>query len=258
MEYSFKNHLGEKILCALEKNDSKTLAIMAHGFRGSKEYPLFKEIEKSLKKIGIDSLRIDFSGCGESEGDFSESTIKKQAKEICIAINKLKYEKIILIGQSMGCASSLIASGMNKKVSAMILINPLVFPHVTFQDSLIKFSPYVFLKKLRIEKSLLAKKNKKIKKFLKEEIVGKDMLEEIKTLDLICLAKKTGIPALIIHGKFDELIPVSHAQYLNNILLQSDLEVLNYPHNPLRKKSVKEVALHSIKFIKKLKEKFLK
>jgi len=265
MKFVFRNDSGEKIHCNLEKNGSKILAVMAHGFKGDKELLIFKKLEEDLKNLNIDSLRIDFSGSGESEGDYSASTIKKQTDELNLAIKKLGYRKVVLIGHSMGCSTSLIVAAKNHSIQGMIFISPLVFPLITFSDSMLKFSPYVFLHNLNPEKfklfdrfELAKNSKKKIKSLIKKEVMGKKMSEEIKTLDLICLAKKISIPTLIICGKFDQLIPLSHTEYLKNVMPKSELVIVNSFHTPFEKNQVAEISKYALNFAKKLKEKFLK
>lgn len=265
MKHVFKNEFNEKLVYELEKNGSNILAVMVHGFKSNKDFLLFKKIENDLKKIKIDSLRLDFSGSGESEGDYSNSTINKQVKELNSVIKRSKYKKIILIGHSMGSTVSLIASVINSKILAMVLISPLVFPYITFTNSLLKYSPYVFLKKIHVENIKLLDKFKKLKKTeekllatIKKEVIGINMFNEMKTLDMICYAKIINLPVLIIHGKKDEIIPLSHSQYLNYNIKESELVFVNCSHNPFFKKDLNDLSVQVINFTKKLKEKFLK
>jgi pimeloyl-ACP methyl ester carboxylesterase len=222
MKIVIKNNFNEKLVGVLNKHGSKELALIIHGFKGNKDNIIFKNIQSTLDKLKIDSLRFDFSGSGESDGKYSESTITKQAWEIDLIIKKMKYKKIILIAHSMGCSCSILASSINTKIKAMILISPLVFPYITFKDSLIKYSPFVFLSKFNPKKIELLNKSKKLRhaknkisELIDEEVIGNEMFEEFKKMDLLCIAKNLIIPCMIIHGKNDELIPVSHAEYLN-------------------------------------------
>ncbi|MFA5303777.1 MAG: alpha/beta fold hydrolase [Candidatus Nanoarchaeia archaeon] len=265
MKYIFKNEFDETLTYELQNNNSEILAVMAHGFKGSKDFLLFKKIESMLKGLKVDSLRLDFSGCGESEGNYSDSTIHKQASELNLAIENSGYKKVILIGHSLGCAVSMIMPSINPNICAMILVNPLVFPYVTFSDSLIKYSPYVFLEKINPKDIKLVDKFEKLKESkdkiltkIEKEAIGSKMIDEIKTLDLISYAKKIRMPILIIHGKKDELIPLSHAEYLNYNIKNSKLIILNYFHTPFFKKELNDISVHVVAFIKKLKEKFLK
>ncbi|MDD4354119.1 MAG: alpha/beta hydrolase [Candidatus Nanoarchaeia archaeon] len=262
MKAYFENEMHEKLYYELENNNSKVLAIMVPGFKSDKDMPLFKKIGEDLS---VDYLRIDFSGCGESDGNYSHSTIKKQVNELCLFIKKMNYEKIILIGHSMGCTVSIIASQFSKKIASLILINPLVFPYLTFNDSLIKFSPYVVLRKFNPENNTIYDRFKKLKETkekiitkIKKEVMGREMFEEMKTLDVMCIAKKINLPVFIIHGRKDELIPLSHAQYINFNVKNSQLAILNYFHSPFAENEINEVSKQTLSFIKILKEKFLK
>ena len=48
-----------------------------HGFTGTKVEPhfIFVKLSRRLEKTGIASLRFDFGGSGESDGDFEDMTI---------------------------------------------------------------------------------------------------------------------------------------------------------------------------------------
>ena len=54
------------------------MVMLMHGFGGSKEGPMFEIIADSLAAHGIASIRFDFNGHGESEGDFSEMTVPNE------------------------------------------------------------------------------------------------------------------------------------------------------------------------------------
>jgi len=265
MEIFFKNEMDEKLSAIISDKGGELIAIFAHGFKSNKDNLLFKSLEAHFGKNKISTLRFDFSGCGKSEGDYSDSTITKQSREINSIIKKLHHKKIILVGHSMGCSASILAAEKNKKICGLVLINPLVFPYLTFSDSLIKFSPYVLLSKFDPDKIVLDKRFERIKntkeklsKIFKREIMGKEMIEEFKKMDILSLAKEFKMPSMIIHGKNDELIPLSHAEYLHYNLSKSKLVVFDYFHTPFKKKEAEFIAYYASDFVKKLKEKFLK
>ncbi|MCZ0777500.1 alpha/beta hydrolase, partial [Lactobacillus delbrueckii subsp. allosunkii] len=51
------------------------LVIIFHGFRGYKEDPLLEKIASKLEAAGLATLRFDFAGLGQSDGDFKDMTI---------------------------------------------------------------------------------------------------------------------------------------------------------------------------------------
>lgn len=55
------------------------MVVIFHGFTGNKMEPHFilVKLSRLLETKGIASVRFDFAGSGESDGDFSEMTISK-------------------------------------------------------------------------------------------------------------------------------------------------------------------------------------
>lgn len=80
-------------------------AIYAHCFTCSKDFPTSSRISRALAQRGIATLRFDFSGLGESEGDFCETNFETNIAEIMAAYNFLDefYEAPKLaVGHSLG------------------------------------------------------------------------------------------------------------------------------------------------------------
>ena len=54
------------------------VAILMHGFRGDRgnyQGKLLYDLSHALNDAGIPTLRFDFAGCGESDGNFAEMTV---------------------------------------------------------------------------------------------------------------------------------------------------------------------------------------
>lgn len=93
------------------------LVVMFHGFTGNKNENtyLFKTFSKVLASNNFASLRIDFSGNGDSDGDFQDMTLTSLMEDATRIIDYARQnitEKIILLGFSMG---GFIASQLIKK-----------------------------------------------------------------------------------------------------------------------------------------------
>ncbi|MCL2521439.1 MAG: alpha/beta hydrolase [Erysipelotrichales bacterium] len=101
------------------QNNKDPLVIMFHGFTGNKNENtyLFKSFSKVLATNGFSSLRIDFSGNGDSDGDFQDMTATSlidDALRIITYARENINKKIILLGFSMG---GFVASQLIKSVS---------------------------------------------------------------------------------------------------------------------------------------------
>lgn len=104
------------------------LVVMFHGFTGNKSEHAnhFHNFSKILSTNGFASLRMDFSGNGESDGEFSEFTMDtmmseaKQIVEYAFAVSKVK--KVVLLGFSMGGAVAGMLSGFyGNRISKVVL-----------------------------------------------------------------------------------------------------------------------------------------
>lgn len=86
------------------------LVVMFHGFTGNKTEHAghFRNLSRILSKNSIGSLRMDFSGNGESDGEFYEFTFDTMMEEADLIIDYAKalenVKRIILLGFSMGGA----------------------------------------------------------------------------------------------------------------------------------------------------------
>jgi pimeloyl-ACP methyl ester carboxylesterase len=59
-------------------------------------------LEAWAVKQGRAMLRLDYSGCGESEGDFKHGTLSRWRDDVLLAIELLVRGPVVLVGSSMG------------------------------------------------------------------------------------------------------------------------------------------------------------
>lgn len=113
------------------ENMNGELVIYFHGFTGNKSEHAkhFVNFSRLISKEGYASLRLDFSGNGESDGefyDFTMDTLISDAKliiEYALTIQGVK--KYTLLGFSMGGAVATYMSSIYKdKISKLILWSP--------------------------------------------------------------------------------------------------------------------------------------
>ncbi|MGV6819899.1 MAG: alpha/beta hydrolase [Parvularcula sp.] len=93
----------------------------ASDMRGTKA----EAIDAHARSQAMPYLRFDYSGHGESEGDFTDGTIGRWTKDAVFCIETLTQGPQILIGSSMGgWIAGLIARALPEKVAGLILIAP--------------------------------------------------------------------------------------------------------------------------------------
>ncbi|HBE78766.1 MAG TPA: alpha/beta hydrolase [Firmicutes bacterium] len=109
------------------------VAAIFHGFTGNKMEPhfIFVKLSRLLEKKGIASVRFDFGGSGESDGDFADMTLSKEledAKAILAFVKQLDFvnlERIAVVGLSMGgVVASMLAGDCREDIKALCLWAP--------------------------------------------------------------------------------------------------------------------------------------
>ncbi|KAH9326882.1 hypothetical protein KI387_007060, partial [Taxus chinensis] len=76
------NKHGEKLVGLLDDTRSRELVVICHGFRSSKEYSTLANLATALTGEGISAFRFDFSGNGESEGEFLYGNYWKEVEDL--------------------------------------------------------------------------------------------------------------------------------------------------------------------------------
>jgi uncharacterized OsmC-like protein/fermentation-respiration switch protein FrsA (DUF1100 family) len=113
---TFPNAEGLELAARLElPEDEKPIAyaLFAHCFTCTKNLKAAVSISHALSRRKIAVLRFDFTGLGESEGDFSETTFSSDVSDLVAAAQFLekKYEAPrLLIGHSLGGTAVLQAA----------------------------------------------------------------------------------------------------------------------------------------------------
>lgn len=66
-------------------------------------------------------LRLDYSGCGESEGDFAAGTLARWRDDAALIIDHIDADRLVLIGSSMGgWLALLLAQALGERVVGLI------------------------------------------------------------------------------------------------------------------------------------------
>jgi putative redox protein len=125
---SFPNHDGQQLAALLDRpvdDEPIAYALMAHCFTCSKNYKGVSRISRALARQGIAVLRFDFTGLGESEGAFSDTTFSSNVDDLLAAVRFMEGEFAapkLLIGHSLGGAAVLAAAGRIPSATAVATI----------------------------------------------------------------------------------------------------------------------------------------
>ncbi len=128
LKLDFKNAQGERLSARLDLPlDEKpaAYALFAHCFTCNKNFNAVFNINRALANEGIAVLRFDFTGLGESEGDFSQTNFRTNVEDLIAAADFLRSEfeaPRLLIGHSLGGAAVLQAASRIPSAQAVAII----------------------------------------------------------------------------------------------------------------------------------------
>lgn len=205
---SFKNKKGQTLegkLTFPSTQSPKAFAIFAHCFTCGKNLKVIRDISNALAQQGIAVLRFDFTGLGQSEGNFEDSNFSHDVDDLIEASHFLEnhYQApSLIIGHSLGGTASLFAAKKLNNIKAVATIaSPSQPSHV---ENLIKDS----VEDIEMNKEALVNiggRDFKIKK---------QFLDDIKAHDTQSFLDDLKKPFLILHSPQDQIVDINNAEEL--------------------------------------------
>jgi putative redox protein len=201
----FENPEGDALAARLDLPDGESpcaFALFAHCFTCSKDLRAVGAISRALNRHGIAVLRFDFTGLGESEGDFADTNFSSNIDDLVVAAEFLEehYEAPrILVGHSLGGAAVLQAAHRLDSVQAVSTIGAPYDPeHVTRHlDDAVED-----IKAKGEARITLAGRTFTIRKQFLDDLAATRMEDTIQTLDRALL---------IFHSPVDRTVGVDNA-----------------------------------------------
>ncbi len=181
--------------------------IILHGFGGNKTGPhfMFVQFSRILAANGIASVRFDFAGSGESDGEFINMTLSgelEDAKNILKYVKSLEFvntQKIGIVGFSMGGAVASVLAGINgKDVQALCLWAPAGNMADIVHHHFIGEGHRAFLEKGYHDFEGL--------------LIGKAFVEDLNKQDIYRIASEYKGEKLLLHGNHDEVVSLSASE----------------------------------------------
>ncbi|PIC57404.1 alpha/beta hydrolase [Sporosarcina sp. P12(2017)] len=194
------------------RKEAIPLLIFIHGFVGSKvgEHRLFVKAARYFTERGYGVFRFDFSGCGESDGDYAGVTVTNQLKEVqdvvayLCSIRGIDQRRITMVGHSMGGAIASLTAASDTRIKQLILWSPVGTP---YEDITGILGP-------KAVQEIARKGSHDYHGFM----ISQTFLKDLKKHQPIEAVRSFRGSAHIIHAKEDEQIPKEHAvRYANSL-----------------------------------------
>lgn len=177
-------------------------ALYAACFTCSKNMRAIGRISETLAKHGIATLRFDFTGLGESTGDFVDTNFTTSVGDFMAVTRFLRdnYEAPeIVIGQSLGGAVALAATPQLPKVKSVVTIGAPADPaHIKthIEDDLEKI-----YEEGEAEVTLAGR----------TVTLSEQLLDDIQQVDLLGAIRSLRRPLLVLHSPIDNVVSVDNA-----------------------------------------------
>ena len=138
IKLEFRNDKGHTLAGLLELPPPGTpiarYALFAHCFTCGKDIAAASRISRAMARRGIAVLRFDFTGLGNSDGDFANTNFSSNVADLIAAARALERDyqaPALLIGHSLGGAAVLAAAPQLDSVEAVATIGaPATADHV--------------------------------------------------------------------------------------------------------------------------------
>ena len=210
----------------LKEGEKCPMVIFCHGFSGSKDGPLFELITDSLQQHGIASIRFDFNGHGQSEGEFKDMTVPNEiedAKKVVEYVRDLRYvSDLAIVGHSQGgVVASMTAGELSEALGEPAFkAVALMAPAAVLRDDAIKgntmgksYDPFDPGEYVELYGGLK---------------LGGNYIRTAFSLPIYETAAKYQGPALIVHGNADRVVPYTYGERFHQIWPGSEYVLQEY------------------------------
>lgn len=202
---SFDNGRGQQLTArlALPAGHPSGWALFAHCFTCSKDLRAAWHISDALTREGIATLRFDFTGLGESEGDFSDTNFTSHVDDIVAAARHLEqttgHGPGLLVGHSFGGSAVLQAARQIDSCQAVATIGAPSDPnHVT----------HLFARSLdQIETEGAAEVQIAGRSFL----IRRELIDDLADVPMEQTIASLQCALLVLHAPFDDMVGIDNA-----------------------------------------------
>lgn len=201
----FKNQSGNDLSAILEMpvdQNPSAFAVFAHCFTCGKDLTAVRNISRALNTHNIAVLRFDFTGLGQSEGEFADTNFSSTVDDIISAAEFLTQEyqaPEVIIGHSLGGTASIMAANRMESVKAVAVIgSPSEAVHVG----------HLLVEKMdQINQQGFATVNIGGRPFT----IKKQFLDDLEKTNIKSVLKEMRKALLILHSPQDNIVDISNA-----------------------------------------------
>lgn len=203
---NFTNKEGEILSGRLDlpaNQDPHNFAIFAHCFTCTKDFSAVRNISKALAAEGFGVLRFDFTGLGDSDGNFADTNFSSNVEDLGCAADFLAKEykaPSLLVGHSLGGAAAIFAAAKIDTIKAVATIGAPSNP--------------VHVQKQLGEKLLAIKEDGQAVVTLagRDFTFKQQFIDDLEECSCVEAAKRLNKALLILHSPQDDTVTIKNAE----------------------------------------------
>jgi putative redox protein len=203
---SFLNTKGQQLSGRLElpiNQQPHNFAIFAHCFTCNKNLSAVKNISRALSSNGFGVLRFDFTGLGESDGDFEDTNFSGNVEDLISAADYLKINyksPTLIVGHSLGGAAAIFAASQINSIKAIATVgapsNPKHVQHLLHSS----------LEEIHANGKAVVNLSGR------DFTIKKQFIDDLETITLPEVTKKLHKPILVMHSPQDTTVNIKNAE----------------------------------------------
>ena len=193
LDYTF--HEGELEYTGNEDNRNH-IVVIGHGVTGNKDRPFLVHLAENLAEAGISVLRFSFSGNGESEGAFTDSTITKEVADLGSVLDILDGYTVAYIGHSMGGAVGVLRAATDERIRFLVSLAGMVHTQAFAQREFGEVTPD--------EGFMWDEPACPLSQAYMDDLAGID--------SVVRHASDITVPWLLVHGLEDDVVPIQDSR----------------------------------------------
>lgn len=202
--FDFTGAKGQKMSGRLDRPDgtARGFALFAHCFTCTKSSLAAVRIARALTLRGLGVLRFDFTGLGESGGDFADASFSGDVRDLIAAAQQMAARGVtpkLMIGHSLGGAAALAAAVDLPEIAAVAVIGaPFDVQHAT----------HLFEGELA---AILEKGEAKVDLGGRPFTIRRSFVDDLRAQDQGARIAKLHRPLLILHSPRDQIVGIDNA-----------------------------------------------
>ena len=200
-----KNTHNEKLDYTYHEGKGNRIVVIGHGVTGNKDRPALIALAEGLADVSISALRFSFSGNGDSDGKFIDSTITKEVADLGSVLDVLTDRKICYVGHSMGGAVGVLRAAADERIEALVSLAGMVYTKEFADREFGDVTPD--------------------EGFMWDEPdcpLSQTYMDDMATINSVAKhASKFAVPWLLVHGSEDDIVPI-----------QDSIDILQFANEP--------------------------